>query len=174
MEFEAFQKIPRLMRDCTITEKIDGTNAQIAFDDAGTMWVGSRNRWLTVDSDNFGFCAWAKAHEEELRELGPGRHYGEWFGAGIQRKYGLEEKRFALFNTARWGQQTPPPSCCSVVPVLYCGPFSTEVVDMCLSDLRTYGSRMVFGWKSPEGVVVYHHHSRTLAKVTLDGDGHKG
>lgn len=29
MEFQGFQKIPRLSRECIITEKIDGTNAFI-------------------------------------------------------------------------------------------------------------------------------------------------
>jgi hypothetical protein len=31
MEFKEFQKIPRLRRDCVITEKLDGTNAQICI-----------------------------------------------------------------------------------------------------------------------------------------------
>ena len=40
MEFEAFPKIGRMNRDCTITEKIDGTNAQLLFDEVGTRVPG--------------------------------------------------------------------------------------------------------------------------------------
>ncbi len=32
--FVPFGKIPRLMRDCVITEKIDGTNASVDVDEA--------------------------------------------------------------------------------------------------------------------------------------------
>lgn len=35
LEFEAFQKIPRLRRDCVITEKLDGTNAQVHITEGG-------------------------------------------------------------------------------------------------------------------------------------------
>jgi hypothetical protein len=31
MEFEEFPKIARLTRECVITEKIDGTNAQVVI-----------------------------------------------------------------------------------------------------------------------------------------------
>ena len=105
MEFQEFQKIARLNREVIATEKIDGTNGCIGLpDDPGMpMLVGSRSRWISPDDDNFGFARWAYAHEAELRTLGPGYHYGEWWGAGIQRRYGLTEKRFSLFNVSRWG-----------------------------------------------------------------------
>ena len=44
LKFEKFSKIPRLNKTCTITEKIDGTNAQIVFDEDGRFIVGSRKR----------------------------------------------------------------------------------------------------------------------------------
>jgi hypothetical protein len=91
MEFQAFDKIPRLRRGCVITEKIDGTNAQVCFADDGQMLVGSRNRWITPDNDNYGFARWCVENETELRKLGPGRHFGEWWGAGIQRRYNVPE-----------------------------------------------------------------------------------
>lgn len=102
--FEDFPKIARLSRMMTITEKIDGTNAQIYItpgspeepgiiatmrDDSETdliMFAGSRTRWITPEADNYGFAAWAKAHAEELFKLGAGRHFGEWWGSGIQRR----------------------------------------------------------------------------------------
>ncbi len=174
MEFEDFGKISRLKRNMTVTEKIDGTNAQVAFDDDGTMFVGSRNRWITPDKDNMGFARWCAENEEELRKLGPGRHFGEFWGAGIQRRYGLKEKRFSLFNTGRWNEESPPPACCSVVPILYSGKFSMEAIDDCLNKLKTEGSVAAPGFMDPEGVIVYLPDARKLFKITLDGDGHKG
>lgn len=172
-EFRPFESIPRLKRDCLITEKIDGTNAQVwVSEDLGIVAAGSRNRWLTPEHDNYGFGAWVKANEDEVRKLGPGHHYGEWWGAGIQRRYGLQEKRFSLFNTSRWTTETLP-SCCSVVPVLYEGPFGDEAVNGCLQLLRDHGSRAAPGFMDPEGIVVYMPQARRLFKVTLDGDGHK-
>lgn len=172
--FEPFQSIPRLKRNCVISEKIDGTNAQVFIpDDLSVVLAGSRNRWITPDDDNFGFARWVKENEEELRKLGPGRHYGEWWGAGIQRRYGLAEKRFSLFNSGRWTDDVRP-ACCSVVPVLYQGEFTTTTVDVVLNDLAETGSRAAPGFMQPEGVVVYMIASRTLHKVTIGDDGHKG
>ena len=101
-EFQEFPKLARLSREVIITEKIDGTNAQIYIDDAQNIMAGSRTRWISPEADNFGFAAWARAHRDELLTLGPGRHFGEWWGVGIQRGYGLSERRFSLFNTQRW------------------------------------------------------------------------
>ncbi|MCJ7726507.1 MAG: hypothetical protein MUP76_09000, partial [Acidimicrobiia bacterium] len=55
--------------------------------DAGQLhWV---SRWITPEVDNYGFARWVKDHEEELRTgLGAGLHFGEWWGQGIQRRYG--------------------------------------------------------------------------------------
>lgn len=174
-EFEAFSKIPRLRRGCVITEKIDGTNAQVYFpDDGGPMLVGSRNRWITPDNDNYGFARWAYDNEPELRKLGLGRHFGEWWGSGIQRRYGLTEKRFSLFNVGRWAAEgVELPSCVSLVPVLYNGPISDGAVDDALNRLQQEGSVAAPGFMQPEGIVVFHVASRTLYKVTIGDDGHK-
>ncbi len=170
-EFVGFQKIPRLKRGMIITEKIDGTNAQIYInDDCSTVLTGSRNRWITPEDDNVGFARWVSEHREELLQLGPGRHFGEWWGQGIQRRYGLTEKRFSLFNTGRWNNNTPPPACCSVVPVLFAGEFTTNNIDDTLSFLRIYGSKAAPGFMKPEGIVVFHPQSKQLFKVTLDDD----
>lgn len=173
-EFVAFPSIPRLKRGMVVTEKIDGTNAQVYITEDGQMIAGSRSRWITPEADNYGFAQWVAEHEEELRGLGPGHHFGEWWGAGIQRRYGLAEKRFSLFNAGRWSAENPPPACCGVVPVLYQGDFSMEAVEGCLHRLRTEGSVAAPGFMQPEGVVVFHVQSRQLFKVTLDkNDGHK-
>lgn len=191
--FAAFASIPRLRRACVISEKIDGTNAQVYVGEDGRVVAGSRSRWITPEDDNFGFARWVSDHEEELRTgLGIGLHYGEWWGAGIQRKYDFKNvKQFSLFNTARWkgklglhGQlaegvfanekQALPPQCCSVVPVLYEGALDTAVVEGELQKLALAGSVAAPGFMDPEGVVVYHVASGQLFKQTLGGDGHKG
>lgn len=170
MDFEGFAKIARLSRECVITEKIDGTNGQICVGEDGGFWVGSRSRWLTPETgDNHGFLLWAMTHKSELLSLGPGRHFGEWWGSGIQRGYGLTEKRFSLFNTSRW-DSADRPTCCHVVPVLYRGLFTTQAVEDALSVLRERGSVAAPGFANPEGVVVYHCAGNTYFKKTIERD----
>lgn len=168
--FEPFQKIARLKRNCVITEKIDGTNGVVCIGEDGSFLVGSRSRWITPDQDNYGFARWAFERREELMLLGPGRHFGEWWGSGIHRRYDQAEKRFSLFNVGRWNALTPPPDCCSTVPVLYEGPFSTTVVNDMVDDLRVRGSAAAPGFMKPEGVIVYLPAARALFKVTLEKD----
>lgn len=167
-EHVSFPKIARLSRECIITEKIDGTNAQILINDDGTYKVGSRNRWIEVGNDNYGFALWVSQNIEELRKLGPGRHYGEWWGLGIQRNYGLFERRFSLFRFPKG--LTELPKCVSVVPVLYEGPFDTREIDVQLDMLAQTGSRAVPGYMKPEGIVIYHKAAGTLFKKTIEND----
>ena len=188
-EFIPFPKMARLQRTVIISEKIDGTNAQVYITDDGKMRFGSRTRWITPEDDNFGFARWATDHKEELLKLGPGRHFGEWWGRGIQRNYGLNERRFSLFNVARWclhGEvpkaiptadprnvklQDVLPACCHLVPVLLKGPFSGNMAEFCLSELSTKGSLAAPGFMNPEGIVVYHVAGNIGFKMTLDNDG---
>jgi hypothetical protein len=170
-DFEEFPKIARLSREIVITEKIDGTNGVIFVPEIdGPLVAGSRSQWL-LSSDNFGFAKWVRENEDELRKLGPGRHYGEWWGSGIQRGYGLEkgEKRVSLFNVHRWSGDERP-ACCSVVPTLYQGPFVTDAVEAALADLRAKGSRAAPGFMKPEGVVVFHPQGRVFFKKTVERD----
>lgn len=186
MEFEPFPKIGRLKRDCLVTEKIDGSNAQIgivhdaepiAFGNAvayvGGMliYAGSRNRWLQPgkNTDNFGFAGWVKDNADELSKLGEGRHFGEWWGLGIQRGYGLTERRFSLFNPYRWKDDVRP-SCCGVVPILYQGDFDTFQIDAALHTLSQRGSRANPGFNKPEGIIVWHSATKTYFKRLLEGD----
>src|ERR1044072_4291110 len=101
-EFTPFPKIGRLDKDMVVTEKIDGTNAAIVITEDGVIYAQSRKQFITPDKDNAGFANWVQEHELELEALGPGVHFGEWWGSGIQRGYGLDHKRFSLFNTGRW------------------------------------------------------------------------
>lgn len=168
MDFIEFPKMPRLSREIIVTEKIDGTNAQIGITEDGEIFAGSRSRWLTVDNDNFGFARWVADNEVSLRELGPGRHFGEWWGSGIQRRYGLNEKRFSLFNVGRWGVERP--ACCHVVPVLYRGGFDTTAINGVMDDLRQNGSAAAPGFMNPEGIVIFHVAGNLGFKKTLHKD----
>lgn len=188
MEFQEFEKIARLNREVIVTEKIDGTNGQVHIrpaegselemgydtqvDIGGVphyLRAGSRSRWVLHlgTDDNNGFGRWVHAHAHELSGLGAGAHFGEWWGSGIQRKYGLAEKRWSLFNTSRWA--TERPACCHVVPVLATG-VGFGCIDAALEMLRRCGSVAAPGFMKPEGVVVFHTHSRALFKVTLERD----
>jgi len=174
-EFEAFKSIARLNRKCVVTEKLDGTNAQVMVTDEGHVMAGSRNRWLTLENDNFGFAGWVERNKAELVKLGPGRHFGEWWGNGIQRRYGLAEKRFSLFNVEKWSDATVRPECCHVVPVLAVGELLELDVKEIAETLRTGGSVAAPGFMNPEGIVIYHSASNGLFKFTLDkNDAHKG
>jgi len=192
MEFQPYPKTPRLKRDIVITEKLDGTNAQVvithgSFEDdlddttiiaaSGDevdlliMRVGSRTRWITPGktTDNYGFAAWCLENAEELFKLGEGQHFGEWYGQGIQRNYGLDHKRFALFNSSRWGIHNPnTPACCEVVPVL--ATCAMDQIDTVLWGLQMNGSKAVPGFMNPEGIIVYHTASQQNFKVLLEND----
>jgi hypothetical protein len=168
-EFIAWPKIPRLNRSIIVTEKLDGTNAAVIVTEDGGVYAQSRKRLITPAADNFGFAAWVQEHADELRELGPGHHYGEWYGLGIQRGYGLDHRRFALFNTARWCDERP--ACCDVVPAIGgCTTLDDAHIRACVGNLRTFGSAAVPGFMRPEGVVVWHTAARQGFKVLLEGD----
>lgn len=170
LPFIGFPKIPRLNRDIVITEKVDGTNASIYIHEDGTFKAGSRNRWITSADDNYGFAKWAEDNKEELLKLGHGHHFGEWWGKGIQHGYGLSERRFSLFNTAKWSDPAIRPACCHVVPVLYQGPFSQSAIDRAIDSLKRYGSFAAQGFMKPEGIIVYHTAANRMFKVTLEND----
>jgi len=188
-EFQPFPKMARFSRECIITEKIDGTNAQIYITEDGDFFTGSRNQWITPASDNFGFARWAEGNKSELLKLGPGRHFGEWWGQGIQRGYGISEKRFSLFNGVRWclyGQSpqairqanpTAPeklqdvlPECVWLVPIIWNGEFSTSKAQAALDVLEIQGSQAAPGFMNPEGIVVFHVAAGIGFKKTIQND----
>lgn len=189
VEFRPFPKIPRLTRGITVTEKIDGTNAAVVLDlIADTpnhpcsiatcgdyiLLAQSRSRFITPDNDNFGFASWVKANAEELTKLGAGLHFGEWWGVGIQRGYGLFERRFSLFNAYLWRDPETRPACCEVVPTLYSGPMDEARVNGALMHLKASGSVAAPGFMNPEGIIVFHQASGQLFKKTdLGVDGSK-
>lgn len=165
MDFKPWPKITRIENKRTpiLTEKIDGTNACIVIGDNGEFACQSRTRFITPEDDNFGFARWAYENKEELLKLGPGYHFGEWWGLGIQRGYNQQEKKFSLFNTRRWGEHNPnTPQCVGVVPIL---PVSSA--DEARQYLLQNGSVVAPGFTEPEGAVMYEPDTDTCFKVII-------
>ena len=175
--FERFPSLTRFSQDWTVTEKIDGTNAQIFITDDGDLFAGSRTRMITPEDDNHGFAKWAYGNKQELVDaLGPGRHFGEWWGKGIQRNYGLTEKRFSLFNVNRWKQEELPEGLLYVVPTLGTPNVYLEApgegFNRLMDWLKESGSFAAPGFMDPEGIVIRHGRSGTMFKKTFDYDEH--
>lgn len=200
MDFIAFPKLHRLMRGAwIISEKLDGTNACVQieqqpvtgwpeeYDRDNAVQIGadwykvqaqSRKRLIYPGDDNYGFAAWTQENAGQLvRALGPGAHFGEWWGQGIQRRYGMDRKLFSLFNTGRWGEvlavheDKTPVAGLRVVPRLATIPAHDAVVFEEITDrLKFTGSFAAPGFMNPEGVVVFDTGTGTMGKWTFEGD----
>lgn len=135
----------------------------------------SRKRFITPQADNYGFAKWVHDNAETLvRDLEAGRHYGEWWGQGIQRGYGMKEKRFSLFNTTKWAGCAFQTSQLHVVPHLYHGPHRENEIEQALKYLIDYGSVAADEpFKPAEGICIFHTASSRVYKVTLEDDGPK-
>lgn len=180
-EFQEFPKITRFYeQDVVVSEKIDGTNGLIWIGEIKRMSiqtghmipeigmkVGSRSRWIDKKDDNYGFAKWAQENEEDLMKLGPGYHYGEWWGQGIQRKYGMKQKVFSLFNSFRWKDSAVRPQCCDVVPVLYSGPVTPGMISTFSTPYGASAAARKYGveFLNPEGYMMYFTKSGTYFKA---------
>lgn len=97
------------------TVKLHGTNASVVFDHEGNIEAfQSRERVLTITSDNAGFCMWGERNKDELdnlfdsfksnNSLKSGQKlvmFGEWCGPGVQKGVAISqipEKIFVVFN----------------------------------------------------------------------------
>ncbi|MFI5840584.1 RNA ligase family protein [Catenuloplanes sp. NPDC051500] len=196
IEFQAWPKTPRLFRDMIITEKLDGTNAAVVIEqvtgyqidtplwggepdcfevDGGAYRIGaqSRKRLIYPGADNFGFAGWVRENAVELiRALGVGRHFGEWWGHGIQRGYGLKQgdRRFSLFNVERYAGLTSDLPGLGVVPSLCRYAFDTRQVENTLAFLRENGSAAAPGFMQPEGVIVFQTAASQVFKALIEND----
>lgn len=183
--FKAWPKIPRLENEVYhITEKIDGTNACIIIKE-GTLpedlttinrlwvnnklysiWAQSRTQLITPEEDNFGFAKWVQENAEQLiTDLGEGYHYGEWWGQGINRGYGLDHRRFSLFNPTKHSD------ICYHVPHIVTVENYRELQDWINVEcerLVEEGSLASPGYMRPEGLVVYAEKAKTYWKVIID------
>lgn len=173
-QFTPFPKISRWNRSVVISEKLDGVNVAVHVTDEGQVVAQSRKQFITPGkgTDLHGFAQWTVDHADELRDgLGVGVHFGEWWGQGIRRGYGLSEKRFSLFNTHRWGGLGVRPECCDIVPVLdVLDRPETYRIDARLFLLTSGGSVAAPGFMRPEGIVVFHTASNAMWKATVESD----
>jgi hypothetical protein len=186
LEFEKWPSIPRWANDTiTITEKIDGTNAAVIIlpyhvdhepliqdgyakawgpydaqvSDLVTFAVQSRKRFIKPgkDTDNAGFAGWAFERAPEfISTLGYGKHYGEWWGRGIQRGYDLDHKKFSLFSPWRYDTvDVSKVENLDIVPTLFSGGVEGYLaISIILATLEKEGSKAAPGFMRPEGLIV--------------------
>lgn len=125
-----------------------------------TFAVQSRKRFIKPgkDTDNAGFAGYAFEHAVQFIELlGYGKHYGEWWGRGIQRGYDQEDKRFSLFSPWRYEHlalKDEVPGL-DVVPTLFKGGVEGYLaISIILATLEKEGSKAAPGFMRPEGLIV--------------------
>ncbi len=194
MDFVKYPKTARLNSPFDITEKIDGTNAAVlirtvdlSFDEwdpyVGDMFnldgqtyqvaAQSRTRVITPNDDNYGFAAWVSGNAESLvKDLGPGTHFGEWWGSKIQRAYGMTngERYFSLFDNKRYSPEIEwgATEGLRLAPLMVMeDEFEFEYLEDSIQYLRDNGSTLN-GFDRPEGVVLHFHHNGTRFKYILD------
>lgn len=190
----------------TVTEKIDGTNAaliilpyspdhegmiqegyaktfgEILDDNTAKMYTfatQSRKRFIKPgkDTDNAGFAGWAWERAVELiNTLGYGKHYGEWWGRGIQRGYGMDTKVFSLFRPWRYADTvdfvTPPVDGLDIVPTLYAGGAEGLLTtSLILATLEREGSKAAPGYMRPEGIIIQSALTQSTYKAFTWDDG---
>ena len=91
----------------TASVKVHGTNAGIRFNADGTVTAQSRNRDLSLQSDNCGFAKFVAGLPQDILDLlrvykdEDGVVYGEWAGKGIQSGVGVSEVEPFLYLFAR-------------------------------------------------------------------------
>lgn len=152
------RKYPKIHRaeniNCILSEKLDGTNGVIYIgEDRKTIKAGSRNQWITSQKDNFGFAKFVYDNRQDLLKMGPGYHYGEWVGPGINRNYDLQERKFYLFPS---GKIEARPECCHSIPIEATCTFESlfVVTDFIRQDLVERGSFLNPAYQA-EGIVIY-------------------
>lgn len=183
MSYPSFPSIERLENlYCHITEKVDGTNGLIKI--SRYVCFGSRNRYITPEDDNNGFAKFFSKYQKELFSVfntidkeyppngidAPLNIYGEWFGKGIQRGYGLAEKHFMPFSEFLATKLIDAGVPNIKMPVtLYSGKFSIATLDGCMNKLKDEGSQVIPGYNRPEGVVIYFPTYNFRLKETFEG-----
>jgi len=197
MDFIKYPKTARWGSPFDITEKLDGTNAAVLIRPVdlstdeymfpvnewliwskGKMYAvaaQSRTRIITPEDDNYGFAQWVEDNIDTLvADLGPGTHYGEWWGAKIQRAYGLTngQRYFSLFDVNRYDNirvEGALTDGLDIVPIVIEGEvFDSKALLEAESVLRTYGSLAAIRFDRPEGFVVHWHHNGMRLKYILD------
>lgn len=112
--FQKYQHIERLGTSEThgildgmvwVFPKIDGSNSQLFVDEDGRLMAGSRNRELTLASDNAGFFNWACSKDiffDFFKKYPNLRLYGEWLVPHTLKTYSESAWRnFYVFDVMR-------------------------------------------------------------------------
>ena len=112
MEFKKYMHVERLgneevrnieMGICYIFPKIDGTNASVWLN-KGIVKAGSRNRMISIGSDNAGFSTWISEQEnitKYLLENPKHRLYGEYLIPHSLKTYNDNAwEKFYVFDVA--------------------------------------------------------------------------
>ncbi len=177
MEFIKYLKTKRFTSNIIITEKIDGTNAQLVWDeDHQILRCGSRNRYLnySYEPDNFGFAAWVDKNREVLTKYFKDFDYpiyGEWWGKGIQRGYEVDQKYFSIFHTGLFGDKIPQELYnigVRYVPVLYEGLNVDDPIHTIYHQLFDQGSKLKYNYMNPEGICIFFKDTGTIFKMTYE------
>lgn len=144
----------------TITEKIHGTNSRFTYQE-GRMWAASHKFWRKPGVDNVYWKAmsnnpWIEAY----CRLNPNAVlYGEIFGMGIQKDYTydcrqgdpLKFRMFDVYEAGKfisWSEELINSGSDRIVPVLYYGPYSHEIVEKYINGKSTIAGHI------REGVVI--------------------
>jgi hypothetical protein len=111
MEFEKYQHVERFgndevdgieLGDSYIFPKIDGTNGQVYLNNNSEVEAGSRNRVLSLDKDNAGFCEFVFKNnniKQYLIKHPTHRLYGEWLVPHSLKTYREDAwKKFYIFD----------------------------------------------------------------------------
>ena len=115
-ELKKYQHLERLgttevdginVGECYIFPKLDGTNGSIWYEN-GEIYCGSRNRVLTEDADNAGFCKYVKDNEDLYKKFfleNPScTLYGEWLVPHTLKTYRKDAwRKFYIFDVYEYG-----------------------------------------------------------------------
>ena len=100
-----------LLGDVYVFPKIDGTNAHVWYDlKEEKHYYGSRNRTLSLASDNAGFAEWA-SRQDNLKDMvaavGGAHVYGEWLVPHSLKTYKDSAwRKFYVFDIAERDDET--------------------------------------------------------------------
>lgn len=170
--------------DVTVT--LPSPDGSTEYDEDNTrvyrVHAQSRNRIITPTADNYGFARWVWDNAEHLAvTLGEGVHFGEYWGAGIQRGYWRQSgpysknngRTFSLFNTKRWADTLTVEGDAvglAVVPVLFSGVLALDTPLKTLAWLQGRGSVAAPRYPNPEGIIVYHSGANSTFKMYVESD----
>lgn len=114
--FDYDRKLPTLMFEGTV--KLHGTNAGIVFNmETGEITYQSRERVLSLTSDNAGFMLWGMSQDNLWTHIFENiwvpvdtkkiAIYGEWCGSGIQKGVAISQlpKMFVIFSVAAFDSE---------------------------------------------------------------------